>query len=107
MSKCKSVAAKTRLLVKQLKIYVEGFGWREHKKPLSSKDDRCVGSVPDLLSRLEAIYGELDRGEKRIPTEACHTVERSILGKMDDVGYKYTASYAKIVRESFSSISAT
>jgi hypothetical protein len=102
VSKCKSVAAKTRLLVKQLKIYVEGFGWREHKKPLSSKDDRRVGSVPDLLSRLEAIYGELDRGEKRIPTEACHTVERSILGKMDDVGYKYTASYAKIVRESLS-----
>ena len=67
--KCKSVAAKTRLLVKQLKIYVEGFGWRDHKKPLSSKDDRRVGSVPDLLGRLEAIYGELDRGEKRIPTE--------------------------------------
>ena len=60
--------------MKQLKIYVEGFGWRDHKKPLSSKDDRRVGSVPDLLGRLEAIYGELDRGEKRIPTEACNTV---------------------------------
>ena len=58
VSKCRSVAAKTRLLVKQLKIYVEGFGWRDHKKPLSSKDDRRVGSVPDLLGRLEAIYGE-------------------------------------------------
>jgi hypothetical protein len=100
VSKCRSVAAKTRLLVKQLKIYVEGFGWRDHKKPLSSKDDRRVGSVPDLLGRLEAIYGELDRGEKRIPTEACNTVEQSILGKMDEVGYKYTASYAKIVKES-------
>ena len=42
MSKCKSVAAKTRLLVKQLKIYLEGFGWRDHKKPLSSEDDRRV-----------------------------------------------------------------
>ena len=100
MSKCKSVAAKTRLLVKKIKIYVEGFGWREHTKLLSSKDDRHVGSVSDLLSRLETIYGELYRGEKRIPTEACHTVEQSILGKMDDVGYKYTASYAKIVNES-------
>ena len=28
------------------------------------------------------------------------TVEQSILGKMDDVGYKYTASYANIVKES-------
>ena len=27
VSKCRSVAAKTRLLVKQLKIYVEGFGY--------------------------------------------------------------------------------
>ena len=86
--------------MKQLKIYIEGFGWRDHKKPMSSKDDRRVGSVPDLLSRLETIYGELDRGEKRIPTEACHAVEQSILGKMDDVGYKYTASYANIVKES-------
>ena len=67
--------------MKQLKIYVEGFGWREHKKPLSSKDDRCVGSVPDLLSRLETIYGELNRGERRIPTEARHTVEQSIMEK--------------------------
>ena len=40
--KCGSVVAKTRLLVKQLKIYVEGFGWRDHKKPMSSKDDRRV-----------------------------------------------------------------
>ncbi|MEE3073036.1 MAG: hypothetical protein VX305_01950, partial [Actinomycetota bacterium] len=47
VSKCRSVAAKTRLLVKQLKIYIEGFGWRDHKKPMSSKDDRRVGSVPD------------------------------------------------------------
>ena len=100
VSKCRSVAAKTRLLVKQLKIYIEGFGWRDHKKPMSSKDDRRVGSVSDLLSRLETIYSELDRGEKRIPTEACHAVEQSILGKMDDVGYKYTASYANIVKES-------
>ena len=52
MDKCKSVAAKIRLLVKQLKIYVEGFGWQDHKKLLSSKDDRRVGSAPDLLGRL-------------------------------------------------------
>ena len=83
-----------------LKNYVEGFGWRDHNKPLSSKDDRRGGSVPNFLGRLETIYGELDRGDKRIPTEVCHTVEQSNLGKMDDVGYKYTASYAKIVKES-------
>merc|ERR1711907_186345 len=45
VSKCRSVATKTRLLVKQLKIYIEGFGWRDHKKPMSSKDDRRVGSI--------------------------------------------------------------
>ena len=90
-------AAKLRVLTKQYLIYVDGFDWKQYKKPMTSKHDRSVGGVEDLTERLKNILGDINEKVMNVPTEPSTLSTQTVMSKFEAIGYATCHIYQEIV----------